>query len=350
MDGMDICIADISFKKTSVSFSILYYETISYPDAIKHEVSSALYGTTGDISRLHYDLGRWMADVLEENVPPGLSFDLIGCHGQTIFHEHNKNTLQVGEPSFLAERFGVPVISDFRARDISVGGCGAPLIPIIDKWLLQSPEEFRIVLNIGGVSNVTILPLNIKDPVTGFDTGPGMSLLDEEYGRHFPCGYDQEGQLALKGHVHENLVQKWVKDSFIQKSGPKSAGRHDYGLTWLKEHDVDLQHMVIEDKLATLTAFTAEAIATGCSNYLNEENGTIIVSGGGIHHNRLMNELDMRLHPFSVKTSDEYGIPPDSKEALGFAILAAAHVKGIPGNIPEVTGASKPVILGKVTI
>ena len=301
-------------------------------------------------SDLHYDLGRWMAEVVASELPGELKPDIIGCHGQTIFHHHNISTFQIGEPSFLAEVLGVPVVADFRARDISAGGCGAPLIPIIDKWLLRDSAEFRISLNIGGVANVTILPPMGRGRVVGFDTGPGMALLDETYRMAHHTGFDVDGHTAQSGSVHEGLVAGWVKDDFIRQSGPKSAGRHDYGLDWLNDHYDELKKLSLEDRLATLSAFTAESIYLGCKSFIDGNGGSLIVGGGGVHHQCVMRELENRFSDFHIRKSEEFGIPVDGKEAWGFAILAVAYAKGIPANIPEVTGAHKPVVLGKLTV
>ncbi|NQV38495.1 MAG: anhydro-N-acetylmuramic acid kinase [Candidatus Marinimicrobia bacterium] len=350
MDGLDICVADIELSPESAAFDIKYSNTVAFPPELKERIQSALNCNTGLISDLHYDLGRWMADTVSAEIPKELIPDIIGCHGQTIFHNHNVSTFQIGEPSFLAESLGVPVISDFRARDISVGGCGAPLIPIIDKWLLQDKNEFRISLNVGGIANVTILPILDGENIIGFDTGPGMALMDEAYINAFSQGIDTNGKKAQAGQVHDDLVYQWVEDSFIQKSPPKSAGRHDYGLDWLKVHNHELETLVIEDQLATLCAFTAESIYKGCVPYIDGKNGSLIIGGGGSHHERLIHELEKRFTTFQIRKSDEFGIPVDGKEALGFAILAVAYVKGIPGNLPQVTGARKATILGKLTI
>ena len=350
MDGMDICIADIELSDNRAEFDIKYSNTISYPQRLKNRIQSALNGNTELISDLHYDLGRWMADVVSSEIPDELKPDIIGCHGQTIFHHHNVSTFQIGEPSFLAESLGLPVISDFRARDISVGGCGAPLIPIIDKWLLRDINEFRISLNIGGVANVTILPPLDRGSIVGFDTGPGMALLDETYRTVHHTGFDIQGNIAQKGLVHDELVSNWVEDAFIQQSGPKSAGRHDYGLDWLNNHQDELEKLSLEDRLATLSAFTAESVYVGCKSFIDGKQGSLIVGGGGSHHQRLIRELENRFPDFHIRKSEEFGIPVDGKEALGFAILAVAYVKGIPANIPEVTGACKPIVLGKLTI
>ena len=349
MDGMDCCVADIQLTKESADFHIMWMDTITYPPQLKHQFQKALDGNTARISDLHFEFGQWMADSLASHMPKNMIPEVIGCHGQTIYHHHNYSTLQIGEPSYLAETFSVPVISDFRSRDVSVGGCGAPLIPIVDKWLLQEEEEDRIALNLGGIANVTVLPKS-NGKIIGFDTGPGMGLLDERYHDIYDSGIDINGKIALLGAADNQLVHQWMQDSFIQQIPPKSAGRHDYGKNWILSHLHDLGNLNKEDQLATLSRFTAQSVYQGCIPYLTNAQETVIVAGGGSHHQCVMNELKRCFSKHKVTISDEFGIPVDGKEALGFAFLAVAYIKGIPANIPDVTGAKRQVVLGKLTI
>ncbi|MFH1851162.1 MAG: anhydro-N-acetylmuramic acid kinase, partial [Candidatus Neomarinimicrobiota bacterium] len=334
-------------------FEIRFFTSVPFPEALKNQIRAALTGTTEQVCALNYDLGRWYAEavktVLADNNPGPI--DLIGSHGQTIHHISGHSTLQVGEPSFLAQATGIPVVSDFRAADVAAGGTGAPLIPRIDEWLFRVPGSAHIALNIGGVANVTLLPQSGTGTVSGFDTGPGMALLDETWRREFGAGFDASGELAATGEVNEKLVREWLEDDFIPARPPKSTGRDKYGPTWLEQHQGELAQLPVADRLATLAAFTADSIYVNCRLFLAEYPvDCLIVGGGGVHHGPLQVRLATRFAPAVVVTSADFGVDPDAKEALGFALLAAAFVKGIPGNLPAVTGAARPVILGKLSV
>ncbi|MBC8402778.1 MAG: anhydro-N-acetylmuramic acid kinase [Candidatus Marinimicrobia bacterium] len=353
MDGLDICVGDIDLSEIKLDFKIVHFNSIPFGDAIRDKIRAALSGTTDQVCSLNYELGCWYAQkVKTELEKQGLmDIDLIGCHGQTIHHINGKSSLQIGEPSFLAQELGVPVIADYRAADIAVGGTGAPLIPRIDEWLFRQQNKARIALNIGGVANVTLLPPKGNGIVLGFDTGPGMALLDEAYQLETGNKYDQDGKLVSRGQADLKLVAEWLRDDFITKASPKSTGRDQYGPEWLDRHKSQLASMQIEDRLATLAAFTAESIYTNCKSFLQQYNfDYLIVSGGGIQHAVIMKRLRKLFKPVQVVSSDHFGVDPDAKEALGFAILAVAFIKGIPGNLPAVTGARKSVILGKLII
>ncbi len=354
MDGLDICVADVTFSGDSVQCRTISSSTIPFTEQLRQDIRKVLSGPTDLVTRVHYSLGRFFAARTERFLTDsGISeIDAVAMHGQTIHHISGAATLQIGEPSFLAEVLGVPVVSDFRARDISAGGTGAPLIPAVDKWLLQREAEAVICLNLGGIANVTFLPGKSSDEdVTGFDTGPGMALLDEAAKQLLDDGLDEGGSSALTGTPDENAVIRWMEDSFVRANPPKSTGRDYFGAGWLENNIPDLTEWDKSDLLASLSLFTARSVALNCRQFLSVTNvKEIIVSGGGIHHRAVMSFLEKEFSPVSVITSDTYGIDPDMKEALGFAVLGAAHLKGIPGNLPAVTGASRPVVLGKLTV
>jgi len=354
MDGLDICVADVTFSGDSVQCRTIGSTTTPFTEQLREDIHRALSGPTDLVTRVHYSLGRFFAARTEHFLADsGIGkVDAVAIHGQTIHHISREATLQIGEPSFLAEVLGVPVVSDFRARDISAGGTGAPLIPAVDKWLLQREAEAVICLNLGGIANVTFLPGKSSDEdVTGFDTGPGMALLDEAAKQLLDDGLDEGGSSALSGTPDEEEVIRWVEDSFVRANPPKSTGRDYFGTGWLENNIPDLTEWDKSDLLASLSLFTARSAALNCRQFLPVTNvKEIIVSGGGIHNRAVMSFLEKEFSPASVTTSDTYGIDPDMKEALGFAALGAAHLKGIPGNLPAVTGASRPVVLGKLTI
>ncbi len=353
MDGLDICVADIDLSENELDFEILHFNSIPFGDSIRNRIRDTLTGTAAQVCSLNYDLGRWFAQkVKTELEKEGLTdIDLIGCHGQTIYHMDGQATLQIGEPSFLAQELGVPVIADFRAADIAAEGTGAPLIPRVDEWLFRYESEARIALNIGGIANVTLLPPKGVGDVLGFDTGPGMALLDEAHYLATGDKYDPDGKLADKGQADMLLVTEWLCDDFFTKTPPKSTGRDQYGADWLEAHKKQLVDLNIDDRLATLAAFTTKSIYCNCESFLQQfQPDYLIVGGGGVHHRLLMQQLKKLFAEQNIITSAEFGIDPDAKEALGFAILAVAFVKGIPGNLPSVTGAKNSVVLGKLVL
>jgi len=278
--------------------------------------------------------------------------DAVGMHGQTIHHISGKSSLQIGEPSFLAQLLEVPVVSDFRAADIAAGGTGAPLIPMVDSWLFQWDAGAVVCLNLGGVANVTFLPpADSGKPITGFDTGPGMALMDEAMKLSTGKMFDDKGAYSMRGVPDIEKVNYWLEHSFIQMAPPKSTGRDSFGLSWMNENAFLPPTQSLDDLMATLSLFTARSVAVNCRQFLPIDSvQQVIVSGGGVYNKAVMNHLEELFVPATLVTSQEYGIDPFMKEALGFAMLGAANLKKIPGNLPSVTGATRRVILGKVTV
>ena len=352
MDGLDIIIADIKLNK-NLYYQIIDEVCIPYPIDLKEQIRQAVYNPEKDHFILNDYLGQWYADTLSDYLQSKKinNVELIGSHGQTINHISGKLSLQIGAPNHMAKKLNVPVISDFRNADINAGGTGAPLMPKIDDWLFRNHESSVIALNIGGIANVTLLPSEVKQEIVGFDTGPGMSLLDEAYLKKFKDGFDNRGQLALKGNVDNELVSTWLEHSYFDLIPPKSTGRDEFGKNWLDKHINEIDSLDFIDQLATLSFFTAKTIFLACEKFIQDQNvSKMIVSGGGVHHKCIMKNLKDLFNPIQVLPSNKLDISVDGKEALGFAIFAVAHVKGIPGNIPSVTGANKPVILGKMTV
>jgi len=348
MDGLDLALVTVSGDR-NVHGETEWVGFVPFPPDLRQEIRQGLNGPTSAVADLNYSLGRWMAEAAKvalKNARLPVP-DCVGCHGQTLFHRSAGATLQVGEPAFLARAFQAPVVSNFRAMDIAAGGTGAPLIPRVDEWLFRHPTELRVALNLGGVANVAILPP--EGPITGFDTGPGMALLDEVWRLERGEGFDMDGAVAATGTVHTEWVARWIDDEYIQAPPPKSTGRDRYGQAWIAAHQAELSSLSFADRLATLCRFTAAAIEVGLKQAGNTS-GTVIVSGSGVHHHRLFQELTHVLAPYSVRSSADFGVDPDGKEALGFALLAVAAIRGIPANIPTVTGAREAVRLGTITL
>jgi anhydro-N-acetylmuramic acid kinase len=327
--------------------------SIPYPSDLQSQIRQAVYGTKKYSSALDRDLGRWYAEKLFEYLRSESidNIELIGSHGQTIHHVSGQSTLQIGDPSFLAGKFNIPVISDFRTADICAGGTGAPLMPRVDEWLFRNIDFAIITLNLGGVANVTFLPCINNGDVIGFDTGPGMALLDETFLVESKEGIDVGGEFALEGNADKRLVNNWLKAPYFLQLPPKSTGRDQFGINWLADHRQELSSLAIADQLATLSLFTAKSVFLACEEFIRDHQvERLIISGGGIHHKCVMKYLVKWFSPIAVVPSDELGVSVDGKEALGFAILAVAHVKSIPGNIPSVTGAKKALVLGEMTL
>ena len=353
MDGLDISIADIGLSNNTANFNMIGTTSIPYPSDLQSQIRQAVYDTRKYSSTLDRDLGKWYAEKLfkylqSESID---NIELIGSHGQTIHHVSGQSTLQIGDPSFLAGKFNIPVISDFRTADICAGGTGAPLMPRVDEWLFRNTDTAIITLNLGGIANVTLLPCINHGEVIGFDTGPGMALLDETFIEEFKEGIDIGGKLALEGNAHKDLVNNWLKEAYFFELPPKSTGRDQFGINWLADHRQELGSLTSADQLATLSLFTTQSVFLACEQFIRDHPvDRVIVSGGGTHHGCIIKKLVEWFNPIAVTPSNELGISVDGKEALGFAILAVAHVKGIPGNIPSVTGAKKALVLGKMTL
>ena len=353
MDGLDISIADIGLSNNTANFNMIGTTSIPYPSDLQSQIRQAVYDTRKYSSTLDRDLGKWYAEKLfkylqSESID---NIELIGSHGQTIHHVSGQSTLQLGDRSFLAGKFNIPVISDFRTADICAGGTGAPLMPRVDEWLFRNTDTAIVTLNLGGIANVTLLPCINHGEVIGFDTGPGMALLDETFIEEFKEGIDIGGKLALEGNAHKDLVNNWLKEAYFFELPPKSTGRDQFGINWLADHRQELGSLTSADQLATLSLFTTQSVFLACEQFIRDHPvDRVIVSGGGTHHGCIIKQLVEWFNPIAVTPSNELGVSVDGKEALGFAILAVAHVKGIPGNIPSVTGAKKALVLGKMTL
>ncbi len=278
----------------------------------------------------------------------------IGSHGQTIRHrpglEKGKRfTLQIGDPNTIAELTGITTVADFRRRDMTVGGQGAPLVPAFHAAFFSTDTQTRAILNIGGMANVTLLPTDTKTPVSGFDTGPGNILLDswiQQQQQQQPC--DHDGQWAASGTVNLHLLDTLLKDRFFQLPPPKSTGREYFNLAWLQQYLNAYKHTLTPvDVQATLSELTATSITDAIKKYAAEAI-ELVVCGGGVRNTDLMQRIVKKLASTTVKTSDDYGLPAEWMEAVAFAWLARETLAYRPGNLPGVTGAHHPVVLGGI--
>lgn len=368
LDGIDAALIEIDEGKAGaddVVWRLIAFDTLPYPRDRREEIHDAiLEGDAAHLARLHARLGEWFAEaVLRVCRAAGVSLrdvDLVGSHGQTVWHQPPRegergSTLQLGCPATIAERTGIDVVSDFRARDMAAGGEGAPLVPWVDRLLFQS-DHVRILQNIGGMANLTRLPPpDSEEPLVAFDTGPGNALIDTavELATNGEYNFDAEGAWARLGTIDEALLAELLTDPYYRRPPPKSTGREAFGRTYVQtliERSRPADRQGWADLITTLTALTATTIADAVRRWADPgPGGEVLVSGGGGRNPALVEMLRTRLDPIPVRTGDALGFPPEAKEAIAFAVLAWAHVTGRTGNVPEVTGASGVRVLGSLT-
>lgn len=359
LDGIDVALVDIRALRGGVKINPLAFRSVPYPKPVREAllgVSNAMTHTA-TISRLNVLLGELYAEAVRA-AAGRRKLDLIGMHGQTIFHEgapvvylnrRVASTLQIGEAAVVAERTGVRTISNFRERDIAAGGQGAPLVPLVDYLLFHSRRVARVALNIGGIANITVIPARAAlEDVIAFDTGPGNLVIDALV-RHMTEGgrqYDRNGAIARGGAVHERLLASMLSDPYFAMKPPKTTGRERFGSEFVS--GLLATGIPLPDLIATATEFTARSIAHGIL-VSAPENPEVIVSGGGIHNRWLLSRLACHLKRFPICSSAEYGVDPDAKEAIAFAVLAYQTARGRPSNLPSATGARRALVLGKST-
>ncbi|MFN7994372.1 MAG: anhydro-N-acetylmuramic acid kinase [Bryobacteraceae bacterium] len=345
LDGIDVAILDIRGRAVST----IGFQSTPYPQDVRRAILgvSNTTTTTREISRLNFLLGELYARAVLRAARRHGPVELVGCHGQTIFHEGGAHTLQIGEAAVIAERTGIPVVSDFRTRDIAAGGQGAPLVPFVDYLLFRHSRRTRVALNIGGIANITVIPAgSAPGRVVAFDTGPGNMVIDAlalEYTRGKQT-FDRDGRIAAGGKLNRPLLDRLLADPYYSKKPPKSAGREQYGaefVAYLKRSCLPLR-----DLIATATVLTAATIARAVAPFAPSE---LIVSGGGAHNPRILEHLAAFLPGIRLATSSDYGIDVDAKEAIAFAILAHETWRRRPSNLPSATGARRAVILGKIS-
>ncbi|HEV2687103.1 MAG TPA: anhydro-N-acetylmuramic acid kinase [Bryobacteraceae bacterium] len=340
VDGIDVAVVDIG-----ESIQVVACKTVPYPPEVREAILSVSNREThtATIARLNYLLGELFAAAVRHAGVPLETIELIGSHGQTIFHEgapaeylgHKiASTLQIGEPAVIAERTGIETIADFRSSDLAAGGQGAPLVPFLDYQLFRHPTLARVALNIGGIANITVIPAGAGlENVIAFDTGPGNMVIDA-----LAPPFDRDGVRARAGRVDAALLERLLADPYYQRDPPKSCGREQYGVEFVRETAIDV---------ATATELTVRTIALAIERY--PDTREVIVSGGGAHNRYMMDRLHAVLKP-RVTTSEEFGIGVDSKEAILFAVLAYQTHQRRTGNIPTATGARTAKILGKISL
>lgn len=349
MDAIDAVLVEFS----DAGLKLLATHTHPFPEETKRQLEQCISQRVHDIHQLgelDVMIGRLFAEAALQLLLQQHDRDqvrAIGSHGQTLFHapEHTPPfTLQIGDPNTIAEMSGITTIADFRRRDMAAGGQGAPLVPAFHNAIFRSPDHSRVVVNIGGIANITILPANPQLAARGFDTGPGNTLLDAWSRRHLNHPVDHNGQWAASGTVNQRLLEQWLKEPYFSAAPPKSSGRERFNLDWLERAGSDDRPENIQ---ATLAQLTIETIARALEEHA-PHTGELYVCGGGAHNPVLMEGLNRRLSTMAVRSTEVLGLKPTWVEASAFAWLAKQTLEGRPGNLPEVTGARHPVVLGAI--
>ncbi|WP_419603268.1 anhydro-N-acetylmuramic acid kinase [Thiolapillus sp.] len=354
MDGIDAALVQIKQD----SFRLIHSLSHSWPA----ELTSRLAAATGDnpvdlreLGQLDVLCGELFAGatrhLLTEAEMAATRITAIGSHGQTLFHHPHPPapfSMQIGDPNTLAERTGITVVADFRRRDMAAGGQGAPLVPAFHQALFRHARRNRVILNIGGIANITVLPA-AGDVTGGFDTGPGNCLMDRWIQHHQGLCFDEGGRWAASGQVIEPLLQHFLNDAYFSLNPPKSTGTEYFSESWLRKKLQGFPTAAPEDIQATLLQLTCQSIARAILRWA-EDTQEVLVCGGGSHNARLMDDLSQQMRDIPVQPTsrNEKPVDPDWVEAMAFAWLARQTLQHKPGNIPDVTGACRPVVLGGI--
>ena len=370
-DGIDVAVVRIAPGKQRPKLTLLAHEDFPYPAALRRAVLTAMNAvstSTAELARLNWRLGLAYAEAVQATLKRHkIKPDLIGCHGQTLFHQAHSATYsgrkftctwQAGEAAVIAGALGVPVVSNFRPADMAAGGQGAPLVPLLDYILFADARRGRVLQNIGGVANLTAIPAGASaDKLIAFDTGPGNMVIDALAQKLFGKPFDRNGALAARGKVLEPVLAAELRNPYYKLKPPRTAGREQFGREYATKFlSLCMRHGgKPEDALATATALTAETIAASYKRYglpwMRKNGVDYIVSGGGARNATLMAMLTQRLEPMGCElaSSETFGLPAEAKEATAFALLAWQTWHRFSGNVPAATGAAKAVILGQVT-
>lgn len=371
VDGIDAALVEITGTDIDLKVELVAGTTYPYPSELREQILGVCGGASlsmAQLAQLDDAIALQFAQAAQRIQADNTPAELIGSHGQTVFHRPPPlspspdvpisplgYSLQLGRGEVIAQVTGIKTVSNFRAADIAAGGQAAPLVPKVDAYLLSSPTQHRCIQNIGGIGNLTYLPArqgNWIEKVCGWDTGPGNALLDLAV-EHFTNGsetYDKDGRWAASGTPCEALVEQWLSQEFFQLPPPKSTGRELFGLDYLKQclTDAEAYNLRPADILATLTELTVTSIVHSYRSFLPQLPEMVLLCGGGSRNLYLKQRLQVLLESVPVVTTDEAGVSADFKEAIAFAVLAYWRELGIPGNLPQVTGAKAAVLLGNM--
>ena len=381
-DGINVALVEISGVGVDAPFELLAHHEYPYPQPVRRAILAAMNAqraSVADLARLNFLLGElYAAAVRAAAKKSGREVELVGCHGQTLYHQGEPApylgkriaaTWQTGEGAIIAARVGAPVVSDFRPADMAVGGKGAPLVPLLDYLVYRDARAGRIVQNLGGIANLTAIRAGASpEQVIAFDTGPGNMVIDAAMDRLYGKPYDRDGRIAAKGQPLGAALKVLLQYRFFRRQPPKTAGREEFGREFVSDFLRHCRRARKEDVVATATALTARSIAKAIGVFVldrrstqhsavsTQQNGDrtfsdYVVSGGGAKNRTLVNMLRAELEPLGLRlrSSDEFGVPSAAKEAVAFALLAYETWHRRPSNIPSATGARRPAILGKIS-
>lgn len=378
-DGVDVAICRITPSRSPAGapkVKLLGHAGYAYSKVVRQAVMQAMNAesiSVADLSRLNWRLGKVYADAVEKTATKfNAKLDLIACHGQTIYHQAAaaqfagspiRATWQTGEASVITERLRVPVVSDFRPADLAVGGQGAPLVPMLDYAVLRDAKKNRVLLNLGGIANLTAIPAGASiDQVMAFDTGPANMVIDRCMELLVNKHFDRNGATARRGRTMQGVVDASLRNKFFNAPPPKSCGREQFGETFAARFVAQCRKAggSEADIVATATAFTAQSILDAYRRFVWPHLGQsaplakteFVVAGGGVKNATLMEMLRAGLDPLGIKLRpmEDLGIPSQAKEAVAFALLGWLNWHRLPGNIPSATGAARPATLGKLTL
>lgn len=371
VDGIDVALLRIAPRGEHLKLTLLAHRALSFPRALRSAILAAMNApniSTAELARLNWRLGIAYAEALRAtNSATKIKPALVGCHGQTLYHQgatipyagrRFACTWQLGEAALIAAECGIPVVSNFRPADMAFGGQGAPLVPLFDHVQFAHPYRARVLLNIGGIANLTVIAAAAPPTkVIAFDTGPGNMIIDALMQQLFAKPYDRNGRIAGQGKILAPVILSALKEKFFRLAPPKSAGREQFGADYAAKFFAACKKLSSRpaDAIATATAFTSESIRRSIEQWVLPLTASapidIIASGGGARNATLLAQLRQHLAPHNatVTTTDASGFPAEAKEAAAFALLAYQTWHHRPGNIPSATGATKPAILGQVT-
>jgi anhydro-N-acetylmuramic acid kinase len=370
-DGIDVAVVRITPAKLKPKLTLLAHEAFPFPATLRRAVLAAMDAkttSTAELARLNWRLGLAYAEAVKETSRKHkMKLDLVGCHGQTLYHQPRSEsyagrkfacTWQAGEAQAIAAALGVPVVSNFRPMDMLAGGQGAPLVPLLDYVLFADAKRHRVLQNVGGIANLTAIPAGAgPDKLIAFDAGPGNMVIDWLTQKLFSVAFDRDGTLAAKGTVLGPVLSAALRHRYFSLTPPKTAGREQFGRAYAAEFLAACRRRSNNkhDALATATALTAETIARSYARFvrgkMKRRAVDFIVSGGGARNKTLVAMLAARLEPLgcAVTTSEKFGMPAEAKEAAAFALLAWQTWHRLPGNVTAATGAKRAVVLGQIS-
>jgi anhydro-N-acetylmuramic acid kinase len=375
-DGIDVAIVRITRGKLRPKLTLVAHHGFPFPAALRRAVLAAMNApatSTAELARLNWRLGIAYAEAVQVALTlHPVKLDLIGCHGQTLYHQARATayagrsfacTWQPGEAQVISAALGVPVVSNFRPADMLAGGQGAPLVSLLDYVLFAHPTRGRVLQNIGGIANLTAIPAAAgPDAVIAFDTGPGNMVIDALTMELFAKPFDRNGAIAAEGEILVPALTTALRNKYFQLKPPRTAGREEFGREYAAKFLASCRRLSSkpEDAIASATALTAETIVRSYRQFIHKKmrgagpassSVDYIVSGGGARNRTLMAMLAQRLAPIGCElaASEDFGLPAEAKEAAAFALLAWQTWHRRPGNVPAATGATRPAILGQVT-